>query len=341
MSPAYGEPVLAVQDLRVTLGARAGGVAVVDGVSITLRAGEILGLVGESGCGKSMTGAAIMGMVPGASGQVSSNSMQLGDLDLAQLDESGWRRIRGSRMSMVFQEPLTALDPVFSVGSQLLEVIRRHQPASRRQARSVATTMLASVGFPDCERAMRCYPHELSGGMRQRALLAMAMVCRPQVLIADEPTTALDVTTQAQILHLIRDLARQAGTAVLLITHDLSIVQAVCDRAMVMYCGRVSEEGPADALLRYPGHPYTAGLLAAMPRLSSGPVEPVQGIPGSVPAPGQRPAGCSFSNRCGRADHLCRSQEPVLHSADPEMSDSPHRHACHHPLAHPIGSATA
>lgn len=341
MSPGPEMPVLAVQDLRVTFPASHGRLPVVDGVNLELRAGEILGLVGESGCGKSMTGAAMLGMVPGPSGRVTSTSLRLGDIDLAKLDESGWRRIRGSRISMVFQEPLTALDPVFSIGSQLLEVIRRHRPFSHRQARTAAADMLASVGFPDCDRVMRCYPHELSGGMRQRVLLGMAMVCQPQVLVADEPTTALDVTTQAQILHLIRELARSSGTAVLLITHDLSIVEAVCDRAMVMYCGRISEQGPTHALMRYPRHPYTAGLLAAMPRLSPGHVEPVKSIPGSVPAPGQRPAGCSFSNRCERADGLCRAQVPVLHSADPAQPAAEHRHACHHPLAHPIPSATA
>jgi peptide/nickel transport system ATP-binding protein len=288
-----------------------------------------------------MTGAALLGLVPGPSGQVSSTSMRLGDLDLAQLNEKGWRSVRGSRISMVFQEPLTALDPVFSVGNQLLEVIRRHRPFNRRQARAAAAEMLASVGFPDCDRILRCYPHELSGGMRQRVLLAMAMVCHPQVLVADEPTTALDVTTQAQILHLIRDLARWLGTAVLLITHDLSIVEAVCDRAMVMYCGRISEEGPTRSLMHFPFHPYTARLLAAMPRLSPGRVEPVRDIPGSVPAFGQRPAGCSFSNRCERANSLCQLQVPVLHGADAAMPAAAHRHACHHPLAHAIDSTPA
>ena len=341
MSPTPQDPVLAVQDLRVTLPSRHGRLAVVDGVSLELRAGEILGLVGESGCGKSVTGAALLGMAPGPSGQISSTSMRLGDLDLAQLDERGWRRVRGSRISMIFQEPLTALDPVFSVGNQLLEVIRRHRPFNRRQARTAAADTLASVGFADWERALRCYPHELSGGMRQRVLVAMAMVCHPQVLVADEPTTALDVTTQAQILRLIRDLARQSGTAVLLITHDLAIVEAICDRAMVMYCGRISEEGPTHSLMHYPSHPYTAGLSAAMPRLSPGRVELVKGIPGSVPGPEQRPAGCSFSNRCERADDLCRSQVPLLRSADPAMPAVAHRHACHHPLAHAIDSPTA
>jgi oligopeptide/dipeptide ABC transporter ATP-binding protein len=341
MSAAREQPVLAVQDLRVTFPSRQGRLPVVDGVSLELRTGEIVGLVGESGCGKTMTGAALLGMVPKSSGQVSSRSMRLGETDLAQLDERGWQRIRGSRISMVFQEPLTALDPVFSVGSQLLEVIRRHRPLQRKHARTIAVDMLASVGFADRDRIMRCYPHELSGGMRQRVMIAMAMVCEPQVLVADEPTTALDVTTQAQVLHLVRNLARQSGTAVLLITHDLAIVEAVCDRAMVMYCGRISEEGPTHSLMQYPRHPYTAALLAAMPRLSPGRVEPVKGIPGSVPAPGQRPAGCSFSNRCERADELCRSQVPVLHSADPAMPAALHCHACHHPLAHPSASATA
>jgi oligopeptide/dipeptide ABC transporter ATP-binding protein len=299
----------------------------------------MVGLVGESGCGKSMTGAALLGLVPSPAGQVKAGRLLLADHDLTKLDEAGWQRVRGSIISMIFQEPLTALDPVFSIGSQLLEVIRRHQHSKRQDARRTAADMLHAVGFADGDRILRSYPHELSGGMRQRVMIAMAMSCRPRVLIADEPTSAVDVTTQAQILQQIRELARNTGTAVLLITHDLGVVAQVCDRALVMYCGRIVEEGPVEALFTTPRHPYTAGLLAALPRLTKGPAQPVESIPGSVPRLTQRPAGCSFNNRCARVQQLCHEQVPRMQAdmttnrVDMQTHDR-HQYACHHPLHH-------
>lgn len=328
-------PVLSVSGLSVTFGAGGSRVAVVDRVGFDLAPGEILGLVGESGCGKSMTGAALLGMVPGPGGQVEARKMELEGQDLSALREPGWRKIRGRLVSMVFQEPLTALDPVFSIGSQMSEVLQRHQVTARQESAEVARRMLVAAGILDPDRILRAYPHELSGGMRQRVLIAMAMSCKPRVLVADEPTTALDVTTQAQILQLIRKMARETGTAVLLITHDLGVVAETCDRAMVMYCGRIVEEGPVSRLFARPAHPYTAGLLASLPRLTAGPAEPVSGIPGSVPGLADRPPGCNFNTRCARAADTCRSQAPELR-AEPGAPAGPwsgmHRFACHHPL---------
>lgn len=329
--------VLSVHELSVTFALDNQRAAVVDQVSFELAAGELVGLVGESGCGKSMTGAALLGLVPSPAGQVKADQLLLADRDLTALDEAGWRRVRGSSISMIFQEPLTAMDPVFSVGSQLLEVIRRHQRSSRQDARRTAADMLHAVGFADGDRILRSYPHELSGGMQQRVMIAMAMSCRPRVLIADEPTSALDVTAQAQILQQIRELARNTGTAVLLITHDLGVVAQVCDRALVMYCGRIVEEGPVAALFSGPRHPYTAGLLAALPKLTKGPVQPVESIPGSVPYLTQLPAGCRFNDRCARARQLCHEQAPHMQATMTATQTGTevhgrHQYACHHPL---------
>jgi len=337
MKASAGDNALSVRDLSVSFVLGDQRTAVVDHVSFDLLAGEIVGLVGESGCGKTMTGAALLGLVPCPPGQVRTKQLRLADQDLTALDEAGWRRIRGGSISMIFQEPLTALDPVFSVGSQMVEVIRRHRRSNLRQARQAAAELLQSIGFADGERVLSSYPHELSGGMRQRVMIAMSMSCQPRVLIADEPTTALDVTTQAQILQQIRTLAVNTGTAVLLITHDLGVVAEACDRAMVMYCGRIVEHGPVEDLFLQPRHPYTAGLLAALPKLSEGSVQPVRTIPGSVPRPGREPPGCRFNNRCARAEQLCLQQEPELSAggALPEAGidvRDVHWCACYHPL---------
>jgi len=337
MSNTPGDSLLSVTDLSVTFPFYRRRATVVDRVSFSLAAGEVVGLVGESGCGKTLTGTALLGLVPRPPAQVRAEQMSLAGQDLTALDEAGWRRIRGGSISMIFQEPLTALDPVFSIGSQMAEVIRRHRRDSRQRAYGAAKTMLQSIGFADGERILRSYPHELSGGMRQRVMIAMAMSCRPRVLIADEPTTALDVTTQAQILRQIRILTRTTGTAVLLITHDLGVVAEICDRAMVMYCGRIVEQGPVEDLFVHPRHPYTAGLLGALPKLSKGSVQPVKTIPGSVPRPGQQPAGCAFTDRCPRAQDDCIQRVPELTFAGEAAGSEPtgpgdHRHACHHPL---------
>ncbi len=256
-------PVLSVRDLSVTLCAGPETRTVVDGISFDLFAGEILGLVGESGCGKSKTAEAVMGLLPQGLGAVRARRLRLGQSDLLTLPERELRQIRGRRMSMVFQEPLTALDPVFDVGGQLATVIRRHRCLSRKQAREAAVEMLVRMGFADPEFILHRYPHQLSGGMRQRIIVAMAMACHPQLLIADEPTTALDVTTQAQVLTQLTSLAAESGTATLLITHDLGIVAQYCQRALVMQHGRIVEDATVAALFAAPQHPYTAALLAA------------------------------------------------------------------------------
>jgi len=337
MSNPSAQPMLSVLDLSVTFPFGGQRVPVVDRVSFSLASGEVVGLVGESGCGKTLTGTALLGLVPCPPGHAEAKQLSLAGQDLTALDEAGWRRIRGGSMSMIFQEPLTALDPVFSIGGQMTEVIKRHLGATHRHAYGAASAMLQSIGFADPQRILRSYPHELSGGMRQRAMIAMAMSCRPRVLIADEPTTALDVTTQAQILRQIRQLTRTTGTAVLLITHDLGVVAEICDRALVMYCGRIVEQGPVEDLFLRPRHPYTAGLLAALPKLSKGPVRPVKTIPGSVPLLGQQSAGCMFNDRCPHAQDVCVQQVPelTLPGGKPDSRQARqdgHWCACHHPL---------
>jgi ABC-type dipeptide/oligopeptide/nickel transport system ATPase component len=255
-------PVLSVQDLSVTLRLGRQTLTAVDGISFDLRPGEVLALVGESGCGKTKTAEALMGLIPPGLGSVRAKRIDLGGMDLAALGESALRHIRGREISMVFQEPMTALDPVFRAGSQLASVFRRHRRCGRAQAREASLDMLRRVGIADPDRVLSSYPHELSGGMRQRVIIAMAMACRPRVLIADEPTTALDVTTQAQVLAQLTALTQEWGTAILLITHDLGIVAQYSDRALVMRRGRIVEDTLVDELFRKPGHPYTAELLA-------------------------------------------------------------------------------
>ena len=256
-------PVLSVRNLSVYVRENGTERTVVDGISFDLAAGEVLALVGESGCGKSKTAEAIMGLVPKVVGRVHADAIELGDLDLAVLGERGLQKIRGREISMVFQEPLTALDPVFSNGYQLATQYRRHRGQSRRQSRDSAREMLRRVGFPDPDRIMRSYPHQLSGGMRQRLVIAMAMACKPRVLVADEPSTALDVTTQAQVLSRMIRMARDTGTAILLITHDLGIVAQYCDRALVMRRGRLVEDAAVKTLFSSPKHKYSGALISA------------------------------------------------------------------------------
>ena len=301
---------LAVRGLEVTFATDDGPLTAVDGASFELELGVTLGLVGESGCGKTVTALAVLGLVP-APGRVTNGRVDFGGVDLLSLDEAALDRVRGNRISMIFQEPATALNPVYSVGEQIAEVLAVHRGAARRAAWQGAIAMLERVGIPDPASGARLYPHQMSGGMRQRAMIAMALACAPDILIADEPTTALDVTVQAQILDLIMEMQREMGMAVLFISHDLGVVSEIADRVLVMYAGRIVEQGPAAALFAAPLHPYTRALIETVPdwrrrrdRLAS--------IPGTVPDPRALPPGCRFSPRCRLADDGCRLDEPSL-----------------------------
>ena len=292
--------VLDVQNLRVSFPVNSERVYPVDGVSFTLDRGETLALVGESGCGKSLTSLALLRLVP-APGRVEPDSViRLGDTDVLALEGESLRRIRGRRIGMIFQDPMTSLNPVFTVGDQIGEGVRAHFPVSRREARARALRLLQEVGMPDAEARLDAYPHQLSGGMRQRVMIAIALAAEPEILVADEPTTALDVTVQAQILEVLDRLRADRGMAVLLITHDLGIVAGRADRVAVMYAGQIVEEATTPELFARPSHPYTQGLFASVPRIS-GPVQRLQPIPGTVPAPSAWPSGCRFRPRCPNA----------------------------------------
>lgn len=317
------QTLLDVQSLQVAFPGSSGDVRAVDGVSFTVAHGETVCLVGESGCGKSLTALSLLRLVP-PPGRITNGSHILFDgRDLLTLDEPSLRDIRGQHLAMIFQEPMTALNPVLSVGSQIAEVVRVHTTASRRDAWDQAVAMLSLVGIADAAARAKQYPHELSGGMRQRVMIAMALVLSPKLVIADEPTTALDVTIQAQILELLREMRTRTGMALLLITHDLGVVAEMASRVIVMYAGRVVEEAPVEALFAQPSHPYTEGLLAAMPRLGTD-VDRLTTIRGTVPSPSQLPSGCSFRDRCPHAYDRCATEEPVLYQVG-----TAHRARCH------------
>jgi peptide/nickel transport system ATP-binding protein len=324
--------LLEVSDLSVHFRTDRGPVHAVDRMSFTLDEGEVLGIVGESGCGKSVTALSLLRLLP-PSAEISGVARFEGE-DLLRLPDAKLRRIRGNGISFVFQEPMTSLNPVYTVGHQIGEVLRRHLGLSRSAARKRTIELLELVRIPGAERRLREYPHQLSGGMRQRVMIAMAVACDPQVLIADEPTTALDVTIQAAILDLIRELRARLGTAVILITHNLGVVADLADRVVVMYAGRQAEEAPVHDLFERPQHPYTIGLLGAIPRLGeesgdSGGTRSrsrLQEIPGRVPALAELPQHCAFAPRCPRADDLTWSQEPELREVR-----RGHFVACFHP----------
>jgi peptide/nickel transport system ATP-binding protein len=319
------EAVLSVDSLSTEFETETGIARVVDGVSFDLAAGETLGIVGESGCGKSVTALSIMGLLPKPAGRVAAGRILLQGQDLLCLPRESMREIRGRRISMIFQEPMTALNPVQRVGRQLTEMLRMHGGVGDLRAqRQRAVELLADVGIPAPERRLDDYPHQLSGGMRQRVLIAIALACRPDVLIADEPTTALDVTIQAQILELIGRLQRQRGMSVIFITHDLGVIAEIADRVVVMYAGRVVEKAPVRPLFEQPLHPYTRGLLASMPRLQQQPKSRLPTIAGMVPALSDLPAGCRFSNRCARATRACLDVPPL------QEVDGDRWVACHH-----------
>jgi oligopeptide/dipeptide ABC transporter ATP-binding protein len=312
-------PLLEIRNLVTAFQTPAGRLPAVDGVSLSVDRGRTLGLVGESGCGKSVTAMSVLRLVasPGVieSGQILLDGDR-GPVDLVSLPERELRRVRGGRIGMIFQEPMTSLNPVFTIGDQIAEAVRLHRDVPRTAARARALEMLRLVRMADPEQRLDEYPHQLSGGMRQRVMIAMALACEPDLVIADEPTTALDVTIQAQILDLLSDLRRRLGTAILLITHDLGVVAETCDEVAVMYAGRIVERAPAAALFAEPMHPYTIGLLGARP--AAGQTGPLRTIPGMVPAPQHFPAGCRFHPRCpfARQPH-CSAEVPPLAEVRP------------------------
>ena len=304
--------LLAVRNLRTYFHTRDGVARAVDGVDLDVAAGRTLGLVGESGCGKTVTALSIMRLVDPPGRIEAGSSIRFGGRDLAQSDEEELKEIRGNEISMVFQEPMTSLNPVLTIGDQIVEVVRLHRRVSSTAARERALEMLTLVGIPTPSRRFADYPHQLSGGMRQRVMIAMALACDPKLVIADEPTTALDVTIQAQILDLLRGLRERLGMAILLITHDLGVVAEMCDEVAVMYAGRIVERGPAELLFRSPQHPYTEALLHSIPLLGMTQAEPLRVIRGMVPSPLGWPQGCRFAARCDYTFDRCLREDPPL-----------------------------
>lgn len=306
-----GEKVLEIQNLQTSFFSDGIEIKAVDGVSITIHKGETVGVVGESGSGKSVTSLSVMRLLKDTPGRIVGGTIRFEGKNLLELSEKEMRKIRGNEIAMIFQEPMTSLNPVYKIGKQLEESIHLHLGYNKRQAREHAVNMLKLVGLPRAEEIVNEYPFQLSGGMRQRVMIAMAMSCKPKLLIADEPTTALDVTIQAQILDLMRKLRKASGTSIMLITHDLGVVAEMCDRVVVMYAGRVVEETDVNTLFEKPKHPYTQGLLSSIPKLGEK-VEKLESIPGNVPPPNEMPKGCKFANRCKFATELCWREEPRL-----------------------------
>ncbi len=305
--------LLEVKGLETTFFTDDGAVRAIDNVSFNIHEGEILGVVGESGCGKSVTSLSIMGLVPSPPGKITGGEILLRDRDLTKLTDKEMRTVRGKDVAMIFQEPMTSLNPLFTIGNQLSEAIRIHNKSwSKKQIRGRAIEIMKLVGLPRAEELIDEYPHQLSGGMRQRVMIAMALVCDPKVLIADEPTTALDVTIQAQILKLMRDLNERLNTAIMLITHDLGVVAETCERVVVMYAGQVVEEAPVNEIFKNPQHPYTQGLIQSVPDMRFK-KDSLYSIPGSVPKPGSISHGCRFAPRCQFATARCREENVVLY----------------------------
>jgi len=312
-------PILEVNDLSVSFHLLEGVIPAVSGVDLVLNQGEVLGVVGESGCGKSVTARAVMRIIPTPPGSIDSGRVLFEGRDLLCLAEEEMEGIRGEKISMIFQEPMTSLNPAFTVGDQIAEVLRFHRGMGRRESFERAVVELKRVEIPDPDKRARNYPHQLSGGMRQRAMIAIALACRPQILIADEPTTALDVTIQAQILNLIGQLQADIGMSVILITHNLGVVANMADRLVIMYAGRVVEQGPVDDIFMHHHHPYTHGLLRSVPRLDR-PTDDLLEIKGIVPRLDNLPAGCAFSTRCEHVMDQCRRLEPELKEIGPGHS---------------------
>lgn len=318
-------PLMRVEDLRVCFSVEGRTAWAVDGVSFHLDPGEVLGIVGESGSGKSVTALALLRLIPDPPGRIAGGKIQFQGQDLLRLSYDAMRKFRGKEIAMIFQEPMTSLNPVLTVGRQVMEPVKQHEKLTGKDAEDRAVQVLEQVGIPDARRRLKDYPHQFSGGMRQRVMIAMALICKPAILIADEPTTALDVTIQAQILELMIELQEQReGASIILITHDLAVVAEMCQRVLVMYGGKIQEVAQIRVLFREPLHPYTKGLLASIPNPSlKG--QRLQAIPGNVPSIFELPSGCKFCTRCEHVDDLCRREEPELREVE-----SGHWVRCHH-----------
>lgn len=304
--------ILEVKNLSTYFFMDSGTVKAVDGIDFDLTEGSTLGIVGESGSGKSVTSLSIMGLLMDTTGKVVNGEILFDGKDLLKLSPAERRAIRGDDIAMIFQEPMTSLNPVLTIGEQIIETVMLHQKVSRAEAKQKTIEILKATGLPRVESMVNEYPFQLSGGQRQRVMIAMALVCKPRILIADEPTTALDVTIQAQILDLMQRLKEQVGTSVIFITHNLGVVAEICDRVVVMYCGRVVESGDVYSVFKHPSHPYTEGLLASIPKLGEH-VDELESIPGNVPNPMHMPQGCKFAPRCKYAMDICREKEPELY----------------------------
>ncbi|OIK10089.1 ABC transporter ATP-binding protein [Bacillus sp. MUM 13] len=305
-------PIVEVKGLKTSFITDDGEIPVVNSIDFHINPGEVLGIVGESGCGKSVTSLSIMGLVDSSAGKVEGEILFKGN-NLADASEAKMRKIRGNEIAMIFQEPMTSLNPVFTIGEQLTESLRIHRRWNKQKARERAADMLKLVGLARAEELLNEYPHQLSGGMRQRVMIAMAMICEPELLIADEPTTALDVTIQAQILELMKKLNRETDTAIMMITHDLGVVAEMCQRVAVMYAGRIVEEGDVRSIFKSPKHPYTIGLIESVPDMREK-KDRLYSIPGNVPKPGGAQLGCQFAPRCAHAMDRCLSETPPLHA---------------------------
>ncbi|MCO4784261.1 MAG: ABC transporter ATP-binding protein [Candidatus Cloacimonetes bacterium] len=326
------EVLLDIKDLSVHFFTDKGVVPSVNKVNYDIRKGETLGLVGESGCGKSVTAHSIIRLIPQPPGKIVNGSITFDNKeDLVKVSTSRMRDIRGNEIAMIFQEPMTSLNPVYTVGNQIMEAIMLHTNKSYEEARVLSIEMLRKVGIPSPEMRVDEYPHQLSGGMKQRIMIAMALCCNPKLLIADEPTTALDVTIQAQILELMKELQEETGMSILMITHDLAVVAEVCDRVVVMYASRIVEKASVLSLFKKPLHPYTQGLFTSIPNVDDD-VDRLQPIPGFVPSPMNFPKGCKFNNRCPKATHRCQIEEPELREFGPD-----HFAACHEIDVNEIG----
>ena len=319
-----GENLLEVEDLKTYFKVKAGRVRAVDGVSFGVRSGEKVGIVGESGCGKSVTALSIMRLLPKPAGEYAGGSILFDDVDLLDLSEKEMRTVRGGKIGMIFQDPMTCLNPTMTVGKQIAEALRIHLKLGKNEAHKRAIALLEQVGIPAAAERVNSFPHQFSGGMRQRVMIAMALACNPKLLIADEPTTALDVTVQAQILELINGVSSDFGTAVIIITHDLGVVAGMTDRVVVMYAGKVMETAPTDEIFANPRHPYTLGLLASVPRLDEERHAQLKTIEGAPPDLIKPPPGCPFMPRCAFARSICRTMPPL----DPVAGTTNHLKAC-------------